>query len=518
MATWYFDAVNGSDSNGGHSASDAKKNWNAFVLGTSAAGDWFLFRLGTTQVISTAFITFRTGTSATVRSRFATYGTSISGANYVLWTNPTAAGNMVINLANAQSYIDIEDMRFDAGTVCTNAIYAAIQGSSNAGNIRLYRCHFKNAVSSGFNTGTEGGKTGISSGFIFEDCEFYDNGGHGLILSGVNTSIMRRCKFYRNGATLSTGGHGFSSGAAKTTASSGWTTEATDATGKTWKRTLAANETAVYYVRSSTAYPRLRLTAGTQSAPAAGEFGFTGGILYVNMNSTSNPSGQSVIYAWKRAYALTIEDCEAYENVWNLAAPFHEGHGFAADDWADDSSFLRNKSYNNQGAGFSINRGDRNKLVGNIAYGNWQAGAIGSPCDSLILAHNTFYNNNAGTDATSAEIFSNGTSKDWVITNNILLSTVAYGVSRETTDTGFTGGPNAIYGYTVAAEKNPILTGNIHATPLLDSNYRPLETQLVRTGTYLGYKDFNGKQFYNPPNIGAVDDKTNTPRFTLRTS
>ena len=51
MAIWYFDSVNGSDSNGGHSANDAKQNYNP--SGT-AAGDTFLFKRGATQVVTTA--------------------------------------------------------------------------------------------------------------------------------------------------------------------------------------------------------------------------------------------------------------------------------------------------------------------------------------------------------------------------------------------------------------------------------------------------------------------------------
>lgn len=64
-------------------------------------------------------------------------------------------------------------------------------------------------------------------------------------------------------------------------------------------------------------------------------------------------------------------------------------------------------------------------------------------------------------------------------------------------------------------------TQTLHATDmtvtdsLLDEGYRPHNHALKRTGTYLGGKDLNGKQFYNPPNIGAVDDATSTPRYLL---
>ena len=63
-------------------------------------------------------------------------------------------------------------------------------------------------------------------------------------------------------------------------------------------------------------------------------------------------------------------------------------------------------------------------------------------------------------------------------------------------------------------------TQTLHATdltvpPQLDVDYRPHNPALKRTGIYLGGKDLLGKQFYNPPNIGAVDDTTSTPRYLL---
>lgn len=511
MTTWYFDSVNGLDANAGTSASSPKQSYTAFVLaGLGANGDTFLFKRGTTQTITSAFISFRNGTSDTVRSRFAVYGDS--DTNYCTWKNPTAAGGFVIIMAN-RSYIDVEDMRFDAQGVNGSAIYCAVQSATNVVGHRLYRCHFYNSTGSGFNVGIEGGKTGTPSGLLFEDCEFYDNGAHGLILSGCNSSIVRRCKFYRNGALGADGGHGFSSGAGKTNATSGWT----NASGTIWQRTLAVNELDVYYVQTSVyPYGRPRRTAGTQTAPAVGEFGVSAGILYLNINSATNPATQGVVYAWKRAYGLRIEDCEAYDNVWNVAAPFHEGHGFAFDDFTEDSFFLRCLSYNNQGAGFSINRGDRNRIVGNIAYGNWQSGIVSNPTDNTIIANNTFYGNNAGTEAHAGEMQFNGFCKDAIISNNIIISSVAYGISRETSDTGFTGSTNAISGYLTAAEKNASVTGTITTAPALDVTYRPTAAEIKRAGTAFSGKDYYGKQLYNPPNIGAVDDVTNTPRYVLR--
>ena len=63
----------------------------------------------------------------------------------------------------------------------------------------------------------------------------------------------------------------------------------------------------------------------------------------------------------------------------------------------------------------------------------------------------------------------------------------------------------------------PGCSNNIEVDPQLDSLYRPCAAPLIRTGLYLGGQDFYGKQFYNPPNIGAVDDLSSTPSYLLTT-
>lgn len=61
----------------------------------------------------------------------------------------------------------------------------------------------------------------------------------------------------------------------------------------------------------------------------------------------------------------------------------------------------------------------------------------------------------------------------------------------------------------------PGCINNAEIDPQLDTLYRPSEARLIRTGVYLGGSDFYGRQFYNPPNIGAVEDQSATPRYLL---
>ncbi|SET24750.1 hypothetical protein SAMN05216412_104153 [Nitrosospira multiformis] len=74
---------------------------------------------------------------------------------------------------------------------------------------------------------------------------------------------------------------------------------------------------------------------------------------------------------------------------------------------------------------------------------------------------------------------------------------------------------NCFYGFG-APSKHTLAASTITADPQLNNSYRPLADATKRKGVYLGGKDFYGKQFYNTPNIGAVEDVTNTPRYTLR--
>ena len=74
---------------------------------------------------------------------------------------------------------------------------------------------------------------------------------------------------------------------------------------------------------------------------------------------------------------------------------------------------------------------------------------------------------------------------------------------------------NCFYGFGVPVA-HTLAASTITGDPQLDNSYRPLADAIKRKGVYLGGKDFYGKQFYNTPNVGAVEDVTNTPRYTLR--
>ena len=109
MTTWYFDSVNGSDSNNGTNINTPKASYSAFNLGSSTAGDTFLFKRGAEQVIAAAYKSVRSGLSDTVRSCYGAYG--VAQVPYSIWRY-AATGNMILNAAQSK-YIDFEDMYFD---------------------------------------------------------------------------------------------------------------------------------------------------------------------------------------------------------------------------------------------------------------------------------------------------------------------------------------------------------------------------------------------------------------------
>lgn len=72
---------------------------------------------------------------------------------------------------------------------------------------------------------------------------------------------------------------------------------------------------------------------------------------------------------------------------------------------------------------------------------------------------------------------------------------------------------NVFYGFSTGTQA-PSST-SLTTDPALDAAYRPQSSQVKRSGAYLGGKDYYGKHFYNPPNMGAVDDNPTPAWLTV---
>lgn len=513
MATWYFDTNAADNSLDGHSPATALKDYDAFRAGGGGANsDTYLFKRGTTHVISTANLGFRSGLSSTNRTIIGAYGTA--SVPYATITPPPTGtlNNDFIANCSGLSNIDFYDIYFDALSRTSYTLYILASGSTANSNHKFARCYFTGAKAgstsgSGLTIGGTATSTGDTGNYLFEDCHFFNNPVHGFLPNGVHDVIMRRCKFYGNGFNAPNGGHGFSSKyRLQEFTSSGWT----NSSGTIWYYVLQAYQVDVYYVKTSVSgYGRLVKNTSTPTAPGLGEFGVSGGNLYINVGSATNPASQSVQYAWGRCYNLLVEDCEAWGNVNDPASPFVEGHGFAFDNWTDNSIFRRNKSYNNGGAGFTCNLGDNNLIEACIAYGNQASGIAASSAGYITARHNTFYDNNLGAVGirNNGEITFFQNCRNGDISNNVLrhIGDVQYGIDLHPTAVGFTGSNNCIYGYS-AAERGSVFTGTLLVNPLLDSENRATAATVKRGGVYFGGRDFFGKYHTNPPSIGAVSD------------
>jgi hypothetical protein len=151
------------------------------------------------------------------------------------------------------------------------------------------------------------------------------------------------------------------------------------------------------------------------------------------------------------------------------------------------------------------------KVYGNIIDGATSGLAFGNkgPGQSSNVFNNTFRN-----CAWSGVYVVWGAALGNLVRNNIFTAARASAPGVLNTDPGkWTGesgncfnGFGYLVNHTLHAKSNT-------ADPQLDRNNRPWSAAIVRKGVYLGGIDFYGKRFYNPPNIGGVDDVTATPRY-----
>lgn len=243
----------------------------------------------------------------------------------------------------------------------------------------------------------------------------------------------------------------------------------------------------------------------TPTTPASGEWGQSGTTLYVNVGG-SDP-GANVSYAWGLCSGILVIGCEAYGNYWDTDYIYHEGHGFAFDDWTQNSRFIGCKSYRNQGLGFSINRGDGNIVSGCIAHDNWRAAlAINGSARNSRIYNNTFSDNTGGADPLTTEVAVAGLSANSTeVKNTIIVGSASVGVSFPSTASGCVAANNAIAGVSDAV-LNGTETNTVSGDPLLDASYRPTAASpCIGAGVYIpGARHYGGKRM-SPvaPDIGA---------------
>lgn len=205
MATYYFDSVNGNDANAGTDINSPKATYDAWSQGSTAAGDRFLFKYGTTQLITTANKSLIGGT-ATNPVYYGAYGDSNLPKPKFITTN-TATG--VFNQSRRSYYI-VDNWHFDMRGAAVNSMYISAMSLGTVRGVTVKNCIFENA--GGDNPGLYIGKENHAndiSGVLVDSCIFRFNSADGITILGVDNSIVRNCVGYHNGFGGPNGGHNF---------------------------------------------------------------------------------------------------------------------------------------------------------------------------------------------------------------------------------------------------------------------------------------------------------------------
>lgn len=136
-----------------------------------------------------------------------------------------------------------------------------------------------------------------------------------------------------------------------------------------------------------------------------------------------------------------------------------------------------------------------NCLTG-VAFGNK------SPGQSSNIYNNTFVNcSKAG-----AYLVGGADNTTNIVRNNIFTTTNSALPAVKVNSLAWTGESSNCFSGFGASPSHTMSASTVTSDPQLDGAYRPQAAAVKRTGIYLGGKDVYGKHFYNPPNIGAVDD------------
>lgn len=125
---------------------------------------------------------------------------------------------------------------------------------------------------------------------------------------------------------------------------------------------------------------KLRKNTATPTTPAVGEFGFNHGAqeIYLNLGIAlpgTATAGYNLDACTDACHGILRNRCLSLRNRWARATTVQEGHGFAFDDFVSDGTDINCESIDNDGVGFSLNRGENNRIINCRAINN-KAGAV----------------------------------------------------------------------------------------------------------------------------------------------
>lgn len=531
MADIYYDGELGSNSTGNGSQS---LPYQFPINAHGAAGDTFYLRRGKTHLLNYIYgWTPKMATSpAGAKTKVRAWGEA--QIPHAIIDNSFATGPTV-NISGSPSgraNLDFEDMWVKGTYHSSYPLYVHCY-TAELEDITLRRCKITGRpgfAKDGLNIASDAPELYVNRRMLIEDCEFYDNGTHGSLVTSAVGVTFRRCKASGNGH--SDGGHGFSSFKTRANVTSGWTVHS----GSVYKRTMSEItqagtdiSDAIVMIGSLTGtYARLTKVIGNdvaQAAPTAGQFGYVKGagtgVLYVNLNGT-DPTTQTLNVAYGTLTGLRYEHCDAWKNIAVAGYAYHEGHGIALDDFTGQSQIIGCRSWANDGQGISVNRGDDNIVSGCVIYDNlWPALSFNRGRNNRAV-NNTTWNNNL---AATHNGFTNGNVADLIaasmatgnqfINNIVRRNNRGYGIQFDASSTGGSATSNYLEGTTArvtgVTETSPVTTdpapwmnedGSIPA--LIPIGGIPMPNPLRNAGTYVqGVTLRNGRAQPGMTPIGA---------------
>lgn len=452
-----------------------------------------LARRGTTQRLTAVHGNFRSGDSAAAPFTYGVYGPEKDGP-FTL-TADSNIGDLMYILSN-ENFVHIEDYVFDGNGIVTRPFQVQAD-IGNTNGIVLRRCVFRRGPAVGSYVENKNSALRTLS-VTFEDCLHENNGSHGFYARGAMIANVRRCEARYNGAIVQTGGHGFSAQSELQTFTTGWSGPVSGV----WSRAFTPAQ--ALKVTTTLGTFEILANAGATTTPAAGQYGLTGGVLYINIGA-GLPNTLTVNVMTSPSPTLTYEDCVAHHNIQMPLAIFREGHGFAADDFAS-SRFLRCVSYDNDGAGFSLNAGDGSVVESCVAYDN-KAGAVAILRGrSNAVRNNTFLRNDL-LPHHNAQVVLQGGSVNNNVSNNIISGGGTRGVFADVTSASNTVATNCINGPatavvgvtdtgTITADPRPHLNGDLslRVPPGATKATIAADNPLALAGTYIpGVRLRNGR-------------------------
>lgn len=362
---WYWAPFTGSDSNDGLSPSTPKRTIPAYSAGETVYG-----KRGEEARVS-SFLNVGGAVAGATQTKFGAYGAA--QIPYFKLTLPQGGSAPAFNWGSGASTVRgpiVEDWWIRN----EHSSGRAVQAGANASNARdfiMRRCLIEAPNSQGecvaFQSQTP--QTYRNTGFVLEACEIRNGGGHGVLILDSDGCRILGNDVYNTGYL--TGAHGVSTYMRRTTITSA---NFGAPTGNVYPHTPSPTPPVGVFVVYNSTDGVLLANAGATSSPGVNQFGYTGGVLYVNIGGVL--TGKSFTFAWVYCGGNIIARNRVHDIRWYVPYAFHEGHGIALDDFASDDFVYGNEVYDCEGLGISVNRGSNNLLAGNKLRENWMSGIV----------------------------------------------------------------------------------------------------------------------------------------------